>query len=131
MKSTFIISTSALLMLSLSALAAEKVIELSEGKFRFNEGKIQLAIKAKNTSAADKNFKGCARVFDRDGFELVKNSLDEFSAAPGGTEIITLTEPGKEEEFKKIGSLRVYASPYGCIDGPGEAVSNVLEIKVP
>jgi len=85
----------------------------------------------KNTSQERLKGRTCIRFYDKDNFEVDKYTLaGDYNIAPGSSDKLSERFIMYAKDADQVVSIKMYAAGYGCTDSPGEAVSNVIDIKL-
>lgn len=71
----------------------------------------------------------CVRLYDANGFEIEKGSGGEVNLGLGQSDASNGNVKIESRLWSQVTSIKAYAAKFGCADSPGEALSQIVEIK--
>ena len=108
--------------------------KLSKFKVRFkNDGpysKVTYTVRVENQSNIRMKGGLCARLIDKDDFEIEAIPGQSLNFAPGKTDSTSDRFHLKPDLWSEVAKIKAYIGPYRCADSPSEAVSNIVIITV-
>ena len=106
------------------------LVSMSEPKIKYDGEKYQFVVHIQNISNTRIKGSICARMYDKDGFEVDTMSGDELNMALGASESSNGKKYLEPKIENQVTNIKMYFAKYRCLDSPSEAISYVANMKV-